>query len=704
MDMAGFFQRLVGWDTEPVADRIVRWIIRVLVIIMPVFFLPVGNFPQELNKAIIFNVLVWLGLVVCLTGMVFRRSGRWYGHPLMWVVGGFLLFTLLSAAVSTDRFASFVGSGGVFSTNAVSFVSYGIFFLLLVRLVRDMGEWRWLVGALTISETIAVVFGIVQGYGVHLLPWSVTQDVRFNLIASSSLTLAVIASLGSALAVWLYWSSTRWVWRSVWLVTLGLNVLLVMMSTKQLAVYIVLGVLFVYSVAAAWHNKKFSAWELIVPLCTIVILAIGLSVQFPQVTRAHNSTTLTLDQRSSAVIAWESVRHRPLWGSGPQTFIEDFQSYRPASFNDTANAGVRFNKSGSEWWGQVATLGVIVVLCQIVIGIWFMVAVGKRLYVEWRSSGRQWAWTLTVAVVWLGLWVVYFTVPFNAILYFLWWLWLGINVRFIFSATLVEKSFTLRRWRPAWLIMLVGTGAALVVLIVTGFVSYKVWTADYQYFRANELIGAQGDIGRITSLLEQAIANNSREPAYQITLAQGYATAAQLEATQDTPDQSVIQQEVQAAVTALKQARETAPRNAIVYEQTAGLYDGLRNLIGNVNDLAINAYSTLVELEPTNPMAFLNLGRAQFLQAQSLASSEDASVQQQSAALLTTALDSFHAAKSLQHDYYLADVNIGYVLEAQGDLTGAKSALEEAQRIRPEDTAITDALDELSRKMESSGN
>ncbi|MFA5051474.1 MAG: hypothetical protein WC544_00240 [Patescibacteria group bacterium] len=692
MGILGHIQRWVGLDHESAYVRQVRWIIRVVVILIPVFFLPVGNFPQELNKTLIFNLLIWLAAGIFLFGLLVKKSGRLYVHPIGWLLVLLGVCILVSGLLSLNLYASFIGSGGVYSTNVVTWLSYLFFVVLLSVSVRSHDERVWLVSGLVLSGSLAVAFGVFQGYGLHLLPWSVTQDLRFNMIAASSLTSAVVAALFSVLALMLFWQYRQRVWKVVWACLVGLNVLAVMMSEKSLAVIILLFMLFIFSVTVAWQAKKFASWEILVPLAALVVLAVGLLIRFPQLTHVQNSTSLLLDQRSSMSIAWRSVSRSPAWGSGPQTFAEDFQSYRPASFNDTQIAGVRFNKSGSEWWGQLATLGTVVVLVQLVIGAWFLLLAGKRLYADWRVKDRQWAWSLGMVAVSLGLWVLFFSMPFNACLYVIWWFWWGVNIRLLQSRSGREKEVVFSQFRFKWFLLGGGLVVVFIVIIFIGYAGIKVWLADYYFFQANQRIQQQASIEDVQLLLRGAIAQNPNEPAYFITLAQGYATAAQLEAGKTDQDKTVIQQAVQGVVDALKQARDAAPHNAIVYEQTAGLYDGLRNIIGNANDLAITAYSELTELEPTNPMAFLNLGRAQLLQSQQLAPSDTEGDTVRSSALVATALDNFRTAKSLQTDYYLADVNIAFALEAQGDLVGAKSALEEAQRIKPDDASISDAL------------
>ncbi|MFA6552858.1 MAG: hypothetical protein WCT27_00285 [Patescibacteria group bacterium] len=666
---------------------------------MPVFFLPVGNFPQELNKTVLFSLVVFIAAAVLMVNMINRRELRFFSHHAFWLTAILFLCILVSVVFSQNHYVSLFGSGGAFSGNGVSQVSFMIFFFLLIYTTRNVDDWGWLVRAFTIAVTAVSLLSVFQIYGLYMLPWTMTHDVRFNLVASSSVTVAIVASLCSIIALSLLWQSRGKYWKIFWGGCVLVQLVLVMLSGKAMATYISLIGLFLFSIAVSWHAKKFSKTDIIAPLAAIILLAAGLLVNFSQLTGAQTSTTLVLDQRSSMDIAWQSIRHSPVWGTGPQTFTKDFQTYRPASFNDLPNAAIRFNKSGSEWWGQLSQLGIVFVAVQIFFCVYFFIRVFKKFISDWQAGGTQWVWSMTVLLVWAGLMAVYFLTPFNFILYFLWWLWLGISFRLAGPFTLTERRLALKPFRFAWLGSLIGITALSCLVAISGYFGVRYWLADLYYFRANELIQKQAPVGDIEALLVMAASYNPHEPGYLITLAQGHATAAQLEAGQSSPDTGAVKSDVQAVVDALKRARETDPDNAMVYEQTASLYDNLRNLIGNADQLAMAAYVKLSELEPTNPIAFLNLGRALLVQAQADSQSANNEIQARSALLLDEAVKNFRISKSLQQDNYLADVNIAYVLQAQGDFVGAKTSAEAAQRIKPDDETIQQLLVDINKQI-----
>ncbi len=678
-------------------SSIVRWIIRGLVLLMPAFFIPAGNFPQEMNKTILFTVTVLIASFFCLYYWVQKRELRLYYHRSIWLVIASYVCILISTILSKNFFSSIFGSGGSYSGNAVTAFCYILFFFLLIGTTRDIQDWRWLAGSLSVVVTFGLGVSVLQNYGLYLLPWGMAQDIRFNIFASSSITASIVATLVIFVTLILFWQSKGLYRKLWWIFCLTVQILYIMASGKTMVIFIGLAGLALFSAAGLARIKSFNKWEALVPLVACIALATGMAINFPQLTHASSSTTLTLDQRTSMSIAYRSIKQSLVLGTGPQTFAYDFQRWRPASFNQTSNASVRFNKSGSEWWGQLTQIGTIFVLLQLALMGWLVIKAIIKFLNDWKSGNSQWSWSLGVLVFFLALLAVFFMTPFNFILYFLWWLWLGINFRFLSPSSFIEKVKVFRPFQFTWFVMLLCISSILVLVGVSGYAGVRFWLADYKSYRANELINTQAPLKSIENLLQDAVKLNSHEAGYVMTLAQGYATAAQLEASRTTPDPVIIQGYVQKTVDALKQARVADPENAIVYEQTALLYDSMRNLISNADPLAEEAYKKQSELEPTNPQAFLNIGRAILVQAQAGAQSSEEGIKKQSTLDLVEAINYFRKSKSLQPSNYLADVNIAFALQAQGDLAGAKASLEEALRIKPGDTTIEQLLSSLNK-------
>lgn len=209
--------------------------------------------------------------------------------------------------------------------------------------------------------------------------------------------------------------------------------------------------------------------------------------------------------------------------------------------------------------------------------------------------------------------------------------------------------------------------------------------ADQAYVQAQEDIAEQKDIVAVQSSLERSIRLNPYESAYYISLAQGFATQAQIAASVSDADATEVQEHVQDAINMLRDAKAVDPNNPALYEQEARLYDGLRNLISNVDELSVEAYTKAAVLEPNNPLVHVNLGRAQYLQALAMLSTADEAESQHAATrLLQNALLSFDIALSLKQNFSIADYSSGLVYQALGNFFEAHVAYQKVLKLNPD--------------------
>jgi len=192
--------------------------------------------------------------------------------------------------------------------------------------------------------------------------------------------------------------------------------------------------------------------------------------------------------------------------------------------------------------------------------------------------------------------------------------------------------------------------------------------------RAQQDIAGKKDIAAVQTELERSIRLNPYESAYYISLAQGFATQAQIAANVSDADTTVVQQHVQNVINTLRDAKAVDPNNSALYEQEARLYDGLRNLISNVDELSVEAYTKASALEPNSPLVHVNLGRAQYLQAIALLSTTDDAQSQRAISLLRNSLLSFDIASSLKQNFSIAYYSSGLAYQALGNFSEAHIA------------------------------
>lgn len=677
------------------------WLLLGAVFVLPLFFLPISGNSLELNKLFLFVLLVLFATVTHILKGILLRKLTFSRTSLDWFICAFLIFYLISFFISSYRYVGAVGISGYYSGSIIGVMSFILFFYLVVNLVRHERDTVRFIFSFLLSAGLLVMYNIFQMYGVHLLPWNVTQSGGFNLLASSSTTLAfyivgcVMLSLGL-----LFYLTSMWK-RVITGIGIMLAMMLLLLLDKQYSLYTIVVCSFIFLLLLAFRSRSLPMWWPLVPTVLLLVAVLSVYIDAQDFSGITVSETIQLDSATSATVAWESIQEAPFWGSGPQSFTYSFSEFRPASFNDTALWNLRFIKASNEWFGLATTVGIGAVLTLLALVATYLTKSIHALLATLEAR-RSWALVVGISLAWLSLFIASFLVPFNFALHFMWWFLLALGLRIVMPREVIDKEYSFRWSRKT---STIATAILIVVsagTVLVAFFGAKVWFADYYYQRAQKGITELRTIEGVESDLERAINLNPYELRYYVTLAQGYATEVQLEASKESVDDVKLQQLTQLVIDTLRRAEQVNPTNVVLYEQEAQLYDGLRNLIGNADEIAIKAYVEVTKLEPTNPLAHLNLGRARLLWALALqTTSNDDEIKTQATELFNSAVLDFRQARELKQDFTIADFNEGLAHQALGSL---EQALTSYRRVLSSSPYSAEAYWQIALVYEQQGN
>ncbi|MFA5134307.1 MAG: tetratricopeptide repeat protein [Patescibacteria group bacterium] len=684
-----------------VLHSIEYWLLLAAVFILPLFFIPVSSNPLELNKLFFFYLVVFLAATLHIARGMLSRSVTFSRTFLDWFICAFLLFNLVSFFISRHWYVGAVGISGYYSSSIIAVVSFIVFFYLIVSIVRYERDTVRFLTALLGSAALIIVYNCFQVYGIHLLPWDVAENSGFNLLAGSSTTLAlyIVCCLMLGLGLLFYVTQT---WKRVLIgAGIALGAFLLLLLDKRYALYVIVICSFIYLLLLAFRSRSLPIWWPLVPTVLLLVAVASVYIDAHDFTSFTVSESIQLDAATSASVAWRSVQDAPFWGSGPQTFAYSFSEYRPVSFNDTVLWNVRFIKPSNEWFGLAATVGIGAVLALLALAAAFLVKCA-RVILAALDARRSWVLVVSMTLGWVSLFIASFFTSFNFSLHFAWWFLLALSLRSVMPRKVIDEQYAFRWSRKK------STAAAAALTLVASatvliaFFGLRVWLADFHYQRAEDRISALNDIDDIQFDLERAIDLNPNEVGYYLTLAQGYATEVQLEASKESPDAIRLQELTQLVIDTLRRAEEVDPTNVVLYEQEAQLYDGLRNIIGNADEVAVKSYAEVIRFEPTNPLAHLNLGRARLLWALSVqTTAADDAARQQATELLNSAIVDFRHARELKQDFITADFNEGLAHQALGNL---EQALSSYQRVLTSSPYSAEAYWQIALVYEQQGN
>jgi tetratricopeptide (TPR) repeat protein len=245
----------------------------------------------------------------------------------------------------------------------------------------------------------------------------------------------------------------------------------------------------------------------------------------------------------------------------------------------------------------------------------------------------------------------------------------------------------------------------IFILIITGSILFiyfagRVWLGDVNYVKALKARDKTENIANVEGYLEKAIKFNPYATDYHFVLAQAFATEVQLEAAKDKPDVNTVQNLSQKSINESKVGVDRDSKNPIVYENQASIFSSLRNILGNADQRAAEAYEKAVALEPNNSIVYLNLGRSYLLYAQSLLTKPNATQENKNEAgsNLDLAITNFKKSDSLKKDLPDARYNWALALELKGNLDEALSMMNKLVSDYPSNIDVIYALGQMDER------
>lgn len=616
-------------------EKIIAIIIKGVIFLLPLFFLPWTSEYFEFNK----QFLIWLAMPLALFFWLIKQTMageiKIKTNPLNLPIVIFLALTGLSALFSLDVFSSFFGSYGRFSDAWLGLLSLAIFYFLLINTgIADDAKKIFTLLKLFFYSAMAValvsllsMFGVIQS--LMFDPLNILTSLSFNPAGGSLLSLAVFLAVLTVMTAELLFAGTfkktdRQIFGTglilflivIALINFYLSWIILALGACLLIIFRLLEIKFDY--------KKILNYYLLIPAALMLVSILMLTLPNINPAKIILGSELpreaTLDYKTSFLITKKAISNNPILGSGPATFFHDFSIYRPSEFNQNNYWQIRFDKSCSYFLETLATLGLPAWLSYFLI-ISLVIYINIILFIKYFKNPaltiKREDYNLIVAIftsfILLLVAQIFFTV--NTVLNFSFWLFVALVVAFwqghnqlIFKEKIIDLNKSPHQiWRgdktvlffKAWPLVIFLTGALWLVLA-----GYEI-----KFFIA-ELVSASSQ--NIEAGLTKAAKLNSGRFNYNTNLAKFYLNRARLEAakTEDKKDNNFIQLNIAKAIEAGRAAFGAAPNSVQANETLAMIYRDVRPLTIGSETWAAQFFNSALILEPTNPILANELAKA----------------------------------------------------------------------------------------------
>lgn len=527
-------------------------IVKGLVFLLPLFFLPITSEFFDLNKTLLLVFGTLVGILLWALAQIrgeFRLRVTSFDLP---VLAFGLVFLASAILVTPNKIDAYVAPG------ATTFIIFAtLLYFLIVQSSRnegvggDEGRKEGVVSWLLLGASIAALVAALSGTGV----------------------LQFIASKIPNAPLWLTQTSFN---------TIG----------GILPAITVFAALLPVSVVRVMKGKN-----MVVETVVLVLLVSGLASSLYHALPGKPDSPRLLPVETGWSIALETLKRSPLLGVGPGNYVEAFNRFRSADYNNTSVWNLRFSSSSNfylEVWTVTGLLGIVALLWLV----WRIVRASQGS----PLSPTHYALLTTL--------VIFLLVPVGFVLLSVFYILLavlagsrGSDLSFQFAAqgnTGRKSNFM------SWFFVLVASS----LLIGAGVYTRGVYAAELSYKQALNSVAANDGLGAYNTLI-RAINQNPGVDRYRLTYSQiNLALANNIAAKQDLTDQDrqTVSQLIQQAI---REGQATVALNrgrSGNWENLARIYQAVMPFAQGADQFAIQTYQQAIALDPVNPNLRIALG------------------------------------------------------------------------------------------------
>jgi len=671
--------------------RLGKAMIYFLVFLLPLFFLPWTSNILDFNKQALLLILVFLALICWLANSLVSNKFEINTSFLNFPVIILFLVTAASVIFSVYRYGSFWGWPLPVSQSLLSLLCFTVFYFLIANLFKK-DEIIFLFLTLFVSGFLASLFGIFQLFGKFILPFDFARVNSFNTIGTVN-SLAVYSSLLLVLLLPLLFFVKRFfkVILGIFVLILLVPLFLINFKIAWLVFLTGLAVLFAFGVV---NLKKIGRSSFVTVMMIFLVIALLFALfRFPLPGLPATPLEVSITQKTELGV----LRQLPLksWflGSGPGTFIYDWSRYKSPDLNQTIFWAVRFGNGASEVLDRIITTGILGILAFLfLIFLFFKKAfqllvkkIDEGVSRSKISDGASWFLSLGILASFAGLVGAFFLYPVNFSILLIFWLLIG-----CLAVMETEKRKVLLIGNSSTKAL--GFSFLFVLILILGIGSsvfyVQKYIAEANYFQGLKAFQG-GDSILAVNFISKAVNLNPQMDVYWRDLSQIHLFRLNevLLKTDLTPEDKnyQVQSLIASAVNSASQATTLNPSDVANWNVRGFIYRNMIGGLGGAEDWAIKSYETAIDLEPTTPYIFTEIGRIYISKADLAEQQENLADKDKN---LELAQNYFEKAVSLKVDYAPANYQMAMIYIREGKTKEAIERLELTKQAAPGDIGL----------------
>jgi tetratricopeptide (TPR) repeat protein len=679
---------------ELTSERVIKFLLLVVIALLPILFASWTSEPLELNKQtfLVFVIsaigLVWVGSMI--------KNGK-----LDFVRGlfGILLFawvflTLLSSFIAGDKYGALVGNGAQISNSFLTVLFLAIFVFFVVSVFSSFRERVLAITVFVISSFIAVVLGLLKAYGLNLF-----AGINIINTVSTSVSLAILGGAAIIIGLALFFAES---WSARWF-----KIVLAVGSLASLWYLIVIDSLFVWvamivgllvMVLVQFKLKQVDFRKLVALVGLTVLSFVFVFINVPTGADLPLEINLKLDTSFALTKDIVTNEFNGILGTGPGSFGYNYARLKPAEINQSPFWAFRFNKTGSEILTVLANTGVFGLAALISVLALGIYVASRRIFwkkeediqmeeshevdsVKKETKSQVLFFEGGILSAFIFLIVSAFTYPFGLVLWFAISFLFGIIIsgQELGKRSIVFNESTTRA--VAWSAFMI----LILFLFLAGiFIVSGRYLAEVYYTRG--LTGQ--DVVQVEKDLARAISFNSFSDIYRSDFAAFKFGQLINSLQQSNANLEQIQIEIQEVLNLARRPIAMNPLDANNWAFLGSIYQNLVGLVGGSEQFVELNYQAALDREPNNPQFWTELGRNYLAQYDILVSGGALSEQISPEEIIRKAEVAFNKAVEAKQDFVPAHFNLAMIWARQNKVTEAIARLELVKQVATNDTNL----------------
>jgi tetratricopeptide (TPR) repeat protein len=622
-----------GIEKDSIAHAFKVYAQNILVVlfgISPIFFIPSIVAPFEYTKV----GILFLGMVVCaiLYSLSVLRSGTFsfslsYALVALWIVAG---ISLLSAIFSGDLMDSLIGD--LFSIHSAAFVTFLACVTTFWTFMRiEQKSMMRLYMLLAVSSVLLLAFHAVRlVFGYEALTFTVFNNATFSPVGSwNDLALFLGLIVLMSLIAFEQLPSRRWIRMLCALLTV--SALAVLCVINFLMVWVVLGVASLVHIVYTLGKDRFTAGQLpleprrpynttsllialIVFTTSVVFLLGGATVGgFLAKYTGVSYVEVRPSFEATADITQAVYKDNLLLGVGPNKFADAWRLHRDTAINQTQFWNVDFNAGNGYITTFFATSGVIGGSVWILFVLVFLVTGIRRLL----TATTQHKWWYFVAfssfVAALYVWLMSLVYVPGVVILIVGALMTGVSLHaFQIISGKNPREISLGNDRRTGFVLIFGVIASIVSVVSLLYIVARHYVGVYTFSQSVYTMQHDGKVEDLEKMVERAYQLSSSD-VFARRIAEYQVGRLSTILSRTTPlteiDQLTIEQAKEVGLNAAQEAIRIDGNEPANWEVLGNLYSVLAaQRTQGAYERAVEAYNKTRELNPKNPLVYLELG------------------------------------------------------------------------------------------------